>query len=99
MKEILRPARPAKIIYGCDFCGRVNVWKSTMERHEKACYYNPDRECPVCDGSGRLVEWAEEGFKLVDDECNPCAIWKSIHEAEDAWALHQQERQEMAREN
>ena len=78
MKEKLRPARPSKIIYQCDFCKRTNVRKATMEAHESICYYNPDRVCPVCDGSGRIIEWHEDGFKLSDDACYPCKIAKTV---------------------
>lgn len=97
MREIIQKARKERTIYGCDFCKRTNVRKATMARHERVCYHNPDRECPICDGSGRIVEW-EGHYKIQDDACPGCETWKSIHEAEDSWALHQQERQEMATE-
>ena len=75
MREVLQKARLARTIYGCDFCKRTNVRKTTMERHEKVCYYNPDRECPICDGSGRIVEWDDSGhYKMYDDECHPCKM-------------------------
>jgi len=33
MKEIHQRARPARTIYRCEYCGRVNVKIETMERH------------------------------------------------------------------
>ena len=99
MKEILQKARKERIIYGCSFCGRTNVRKATMVEHEKICYYNPDRsECPGCDGSGRNVEWSDDGaYKIVDDECPLCKTWREIHRIEDPTADWIAERQEMAR--
>jgi hypothetical protein len=80
MKEKIQPA---KLIYHCDFCRRTNYDVNAMIRHEKICYYNPDRECPICDGSGRIQEWDSEGhFKIVDDECEPCKIAREARQRE-----------------
>ena len=81
MREIQIPPKPATTRYGCDYCKRTNARKVTMERHEKVCYYNPDRVCPICDGSGRIEEWDELGYyKLFDDECPACKIADEIKE-------------------
>ena len=74
MELILRPARPARIIYKCSFCKRTNVRLDTMEEHEKICYYNPDRVCPNCDGSG----YNGDGYYEPRDECQPCKTANEI---------------------
>jgi len=78
MREINVPPKPAKVRWGCDFCKKTTARKDTMERHEIVCYYNPTRKCPLCDGSGRLQEWHEDGFLLADDECYPCKVAREI---------------------
>ncbi len=80
MREIQIFPKKATTRYGCDYCKRTNARKATMERHEKFCYYNPDRECPICDGSGRIVEW-ESGYTMVDDECFACKIATEVMES------------------
>ena len=76
MHEIQQPPRPARTIYGCDFCKRTNVWKATMERHEKMCYYNPNRECEFCDGSGTIQLWT--GGSSSDEPCHACKTAKEV---------------------
>jgi hypothetical protein len=77
MREIYIPPKKATTRYGCDFCKKTTARKETMERHEPVCYYNPDRICPICDGSGRLEEWSDDGYyKISDDECYPCKVAK-----------------------
>ncbi len=34
--------------YYCDYCGAVKGHKSVMEKHERRCTLNPDRECGFC---------------------------------------------------
>ena len=72
MREILQKARAERIIYGCDYCSRVNVRKETMESHEKICYYNPDRECPECD-DGKGFWYEDVGIEVpVRRKCGLC---------------------------
>ena len=78
MREIPIPPKPAKTRYGCSFCKKTTARKETMERHEVVCYYNPNRVCPICDGSGRIQEWHEDGFLLTDDECSACKVAKEV---------------------
>ena len=35
------------IRYKCDYCSRVNIQKPAMDRHERICYLNPNRECYI----------------------------------------------------
>ena len=70
MREIQQPPRPARTIYGCDFCKRTNVRKETMEKHEKECYYNPDRECPICHGKR---QWGDGIYEPIET-CSACDI-------------------------
>lgn len=32
----------------CDHCNRGGFNLKSMERHERACFRNPQRECPLC---------------------------------------------------
>ena len=73
MREIYVKPKQATIRFGCDYCKKTTARMATMEKHEARCYYNPDRICPYCDGSGRNVEWSEDGaYKICDDECEAC---------------------------
>lgn len=40
--------------YYCDFCKKSGGNKHHMERHEKCCTNNPDRECGMCSIAGLL---------------------------------------------
>ena len=77
MREIPIPPKPATTRYGCDFCKKTTARKSTMERHEKICYYNPDRVCPnqFCDDDGNQCYPADEY-----EECPYCKTWKDVQE-------------------
>jgi len=82
MKEIHQRARPARTIYKCEYCGRVNIKKETMEKHEKICFYNPNRkvgDCPVCLGEGYLNEYVEYEPGVIHVPCPACETWKNIH--------------------
>ena len=32
----------------CDHCRKASFQRPSMERHEAACFKNPNRKCPVC---------------------------------------------------
>lgn len=34
--------------YQCEFCGKKNYSASHMNKHEKRCTMNPERECGMC---------------------------------------------------
>lgn len=34
--------------YYCDYCKKVSGLRSAMEKHEKGCTLNPNRECGIC---------------------------------------------------
>ena len=36
--------------YHCDFCKKSSGRKDAMERHERICFSNPNRKCPICEG-------------------------------------------------
>lgn len=42
MKTITKP------VYYCDFCKKKGLSRFHMEKHEKHCTGNPDRECGIC---------------------------------------------------
>lgn len=35
-------------VYVCDFCKKKRYRKNAMEKHEKHCTMNPNRECRMC---------------------------------------------------
>ena len=41
-----------KTVYYCDFCGHHGLVKRWIEAHEKKCFKNPNRVCPLewCEG-------------------------------------------------
>lgn len=45
-----------------------------MERHEKQCYYNPDRMCEWC---GNVGYWGN-GYDEPEVECEYCKIAKTV---------------------
>ena len=73
MKEVWQKPREGRYIYECDYCKRRNVREETMERHEKMCFYNPNRsECPWCgDASGKV--WIVDNYY---EDCPKCQIWR-----------------------
>ena len=71
MKE-LKPITRKR--FKCDFCNKVTARKSTMERHEKICYYNPNRVCEWCDNVGY---WGN-GHDEPKIECEYCKIFKNV---------------------
>lgn len=34
--------------YYCDYCKKVSGLRTAMEKHEKGCTLNPNRECGIC---------------------------------------------------
>ena len=37
------------LAYQCGFCSRVSKWRSSTQRHEKGCFYNPaTKSCVTC---------------------------------------------------
>jgi len=73
MRERLQPA---KMVYHCDFCNRKNFQREAMVRHEKTCYYNPDRVCLICNDK---KQWGD-GIHEPIEYCGACQIAEEIKE-------------------
>lgn len=67
--------------FKCDFCNKRSI-KSRMLKHEIICYYNPNRICRECDGSGKVI--IETGIPELGNypptDCHSCEIVKEIKE-------------------
>lgn len=55
----------------CKFCDKKYRTPKGLEAHEKICYRNPERECPLCHGAGVLREYSEGGM-YAEDYCPAC---------------------------
>lgn len=61
--------------YKCDFCKRRSV-KSAMERHEKVCWRNPNRICPLCENNPKgvkVMDGREYGGSDYYEACHYCS--------------------------
>ena len=61
----------------CDFCRKASFQRPTMERHEIACFKNPNRKCPVCfDAPEHKPDWESKGVKVsaIGSECPACLV-------------------------
>jgi hypothetical protein len=63
--------RPVKVRprWRCDFCNRTSSSIPGMERHERICWKNPNRYCPLCEGTG--VQ--EDDYRLDPVPCYYCS--------------------------
>lgn len=69
MKEVRTRPR-----FRCDFCKKI-TGHHAMLRHERICYYNPNRQCERCFGEGRY--WQSTGNPAcpeIDVECTACTL-------------------------
>ena len=61
----------------CDHCHKGMFQRPSMERHEVACFKNPNRKCPVCfDAPEHKPDWDSKG-ETVDAkgaECPACLM-------------------------
>ncbi|MEW6016448.1 MAG: hypothetical protein AB1760_00075 [Pseudomonadota bacterium] len=59
----------------CRYCGEWYRMPRKLEAHERICYLNPKRECPVCGGEGKIVTRYHDGryVKSVERDCPDCA--------------------------
>lgn len=57
--------------YKCDFCKKRGI-KSSMERHEKICFRNPDRFCTLCKNTGTVHVFVDYNMGY-DEPCIFCA--------------------------
>jgi len=67
--------------FRCEFCKKQAI-KAAMEKHEKTCYYNPNRVCKRCDNTGVefFMNGSPDGENYWQDErpCSACAIVQEI---------------------
>ena len=69
--------------FKCEFCKKKAV-EHAMKRHEKICYYNPNRVCDRCDGEGNQDFWNGNpdgsGVFLDSRPCEACKLFNEINE-------------------
>lgn len=56
--------------YACDHCGKTRLRKSAMEKHEKHCVKNPDRDCRMCDQTGGHARTVASLVEEFQQQCN-----------------------------
>ena len=81
MKTIIKP------VYYCEACGKHGLTKA-IERHEKSCTLNPDRECNLCDRSSGYLRPLLDDYqsRFILFEFRPADFTgRSI--SEDAWGF------------
>lgn len=54
--------------YKCDFCSHTAT-KAGMERHERICWFNPNRHCRSCNDTGW---YPAENERLAPERCYFC---------------------------
>ena len=50
---------PLKERYKCEYCNYIRLSTKLVIQHEKICYKNDNRDCPICDNEG--VEFYNAG--------------------------------------
>lgn len=56
----MRPIK-TKPRFRCGFC-RFTATAPTVEKHEKICWLNPNRLCPLCQNKGYTIDVIDEGL-------------------------------------
>lgn len=73
--------------YYCDFCKKSGCSSYHIQRHERGCTNNPDRECGVCQATGvggatvpELLEAARHGLTALRNaaECCPACMLAGV---------------------
>ena len=54
--------------YRCDFCKKTGI-KSSIARHEKSCFRNPNRICYMCEGTGKVSAGDEHDTQVPCPNC------------------------------
>ena len=65
----------------CDHCRKASFQRPAMERHEAACFRNPNRKCPVCfDAEEHKIDWDSKGniVSAIGAECPACLVSKVV---------------------
>jgi len=61
----------------CDYCRKASFQRPSMERHEAACFKNPNRKCPVCfDAEEHKPDWDSKTMSVsaIGAECPACLV-------------------------
>lgn len=61
----------------CDYCRKASFQRPSMERHEAACFKNPNRKCPVCfDAEEHKPDWDSKTMSVsaIRSECPACLV-------------------------
>ena len=65
----------------CDHCRKASFQRPSMERHEAACFKNPNRKCPVCfDAEEHKPDWDSKTntVSAIGAECPACLVSKVV---------------------
>ncbi len=62
----------------CDHCNKGGFQRKSIERHERTCFRNPQRECPLCGNQeyhkARPYEEAHSPVESSGPECPYCLL-------------------------
>jgi len=66
---------PLKLRYKCEYCNYIRLSTELVLEHEKICYKNVNRDCPICDNQG--VEFygvigTNGGYVEEEKPCTAC---------------------------
>jgi len=59
-----------------------------MERHERRCFRNPNRECDACRNTGIIEENRPYPHRDIQEECPYCAKFKAWKDYQNAAEAH-----------
>lgn len=74
---------PAKSMprFQCDYC-KHRTTRAPMVKHERNCFFNPNRVCDACNNTGIIHEQVDDcGHYFNTEECPHCAKCKAAHES------------------
>lgn len=61
--------------YKCDFCGKKMYSKAAINKHEKHCTSNPNRECRMCvELNGGTTTYLSELKALATEDIKECCL-------------------------
>lgn len=75
----MRPVRTVQR-YRCEHapCKKTSI-KWRMEKHEKQCYFNPERTCPDERCMGGIIPASY--MEYAEHNCELCKIWKDVQKS------------------
>lgn len=73
---------PAKSMprFQCEYC-KHRTTRAPMVKHERNCYWNPNRVCDTCSNTGEIVTHTYPDGYQDTEECPYCAKCKAAHES------------------